>query len=187
MLPHHSLEENAEFVFDTDACLQAMIGVLLQQIEGRDYVLAKPSPRLSGTTVPPTVSCLHLGRHICCPGLAKVWDWVREDHKPTTAELEVESSEVKTLVGRWCLLSQKRDILTCTAHTPQKSVLIVQENIDRSMESKGRQRIRCQADKFNLHNHNPFPDIIGNKQHIHNMKISTSLPCRNHKSCVHIM
>ena len=53
-------------------------------------------------------------------------------------------------------------------------------------KSKGRQRIRCQADKTNLHIHNTFPDIIGNKQHIDHMKSSTSLPCRNHKSCVHM-
>ena len=41
-------------------------------------------------------------------------------------------------------------------------------------QNKGRQRIRCQADKINLHSHNPFPDIIGKqtaytpheKQHI---------------------
>ena len=37
------------------------------------------------------------------------------------------------------------------------------------MQSKGRQQIRCQADKINLHSHNPFPDIIGNKQHIDHM------------------
>ena len=40
--------------------------------------------------------------------------------------------------------------------------------------------------KINLHIHNPLPDIIGNKQHIYHIKSITSLPCRNHKSCVHI-
>ena len=53
------------------------------------------------------------------------------------------------------------------------------------MQSKSRQRIRCEADKINVHSHNPFPDIICNKQNTHHMKSSASLPCKNHKSCVH--
>ena len=36
------------------------------------------------------------------------------------------------------------------------------------MQSNGRHQMRCQADKIN--NHNPFPDIIGNTQHVYHMK-----------------
>ena len=56
-------------------------------------------------------------------GIAKVRNWVQDDHKPTTAELEVESAEVKTIVGRWRLLSLKDNVLIRTVQTAQKTVL----------------------------------------------------------------
>ena len=57
----------------------------------------------TGPTVRPEGMAVHLHRgdisaaQQADPALAKVRDWILEDHKPTTPELEVESAEVKML------------------------------------------------------------------------------------------
>ena len=91
---------------------------------------------------------------------------------------ENDQSSISNLIGEFDRF--KRYLIIC---------FIVYDNIQRSIQSKGCQRIGCQADKMNLHSHNLFPDKFGNNQniqHTYHMKSSTSHPCRNRKLCVHI-
>jgi hypothetical protein len=57
-------------------------------------------------------------------GLAKVRAWIQEDHKPTAAELEVESTEVKILMGRRRFLSLRNDVLVRNIVTKRGNPLI---------------------------------------------------------------
>ena len=66
------------------------------------------------------------------PGLAKVRGWLLEGRKPTKAEIEPESAEVKALAGRWRLLSLQNDVVSRTI-VPRPGKVILQKVLPQAL------------------------------------------------------